>query len=281
MKLNFEFCAVPISVLKRTDFTSTEKLLYSVLLGFQANGDSWASNEYLAEILGCNTSTIVRSLQDLERKGGIKRDTQQINKFKKERTIKALNLSVNPQMQNAPTEDAKCTSYQMQNAPRTQMQNAPILNKSLLNNGLEKEKSASKESPHIPAEILELKKKAVTMKDQLNTAEVVTDRQGRKRVKLSNGKVQDANFKNIFLTKEEKQKVIERFTKEFPEDYSHYLYLAMEKLNDWIDANKTKALGLSCHYRTLLKWPLADAKKAHIDDLRTFNAEQQKERYAR
>lgn len=281
MKLNFEFCAVPVSILKRKDLTTTEKLLYSVLLGFQVNGDCWASNEYLAEVLGCNTSTIVRSLQDLEKKNCIKRDTQQVNKFKKERTIKALNLSVNSQMQNAPTEDAKCTSYQMQNAPRTQMQNAPILDKLLLNNGLEKEKSASIETPHTPIEILELSKKSKTMKEQLKEAQVVVDKKGQNRVKLTNGKVQDPKFKNIFLSKEERSKLEDRFTKEFASEWQHYIYLSLERLDSWIDDNKTKALALSSHYLTLLKWPLAEAKKAYIDDIRTFNAEQQKERYAR
>lgn len=135
-KLNFEFCAVPVSILKRSDLTAGEKLLYSVLLGYQSNGDCWASNEHLCEILGCCVSTIKRGLEELERKNCIRRNTQQINKFKKERTITALILGTNTEGQNEPSGGSKRTSLQGQNEPRTEGQNEPLLDNSLLNNSM-------------------------------------------------------------------------------------------------------------------------------------------------
>jgi hypothetical protein len=144
-----------------------------------------------------------------------------------------------------------------------------------------KERAVLEKLPHSPPELLELFNKKETMKEQLKGAEIVTDKKGIKRVKLKNGKVQDQKFKNIFLTNEQRLKLKDRFTQDFGEEWEHYIILAFEMLDTWIDDNKTKALALSCHYRTILKWPLAEAKKARIDDLRTFNAEQQKERYAR
>jgi DNA-binding transcriptional regulator YhcF (GntR family) len=135
-KLNFEFCAVPVSILKRTDFTANEKLLYSVLLGFQANGDSWASNEYLADMLGCHVNTINNGLISLEAKNAIKRNTQQINKFKKERTIEAK--FIKDEHKNCVSETQKLCSHEHKNCAGTEHKNCALLDNSLLDNRLDK-----------------------------------------------------------------------------------------------------------------------------------------------
>lgn len=277
-KLKFEFCPVPVNILSRTDFTANEKLLYSLLLGYQANGDAWASNESLAETLGCHINTINNTLKELEAKKAIRRDTQQINKFKKERKIHTSFIS--NEHKNCVTEAQKLCSHEHKNCAGDEHKNCASLDNTLLDKRIDK-KAVLEKLPHLPPEILDLTEKKPTMKEQLKDAKIVIDEKGNKRVQLTNGKLQDQTFKNIFLTTQERAKIRDRFNQEFSEEWKFYFIHAFKVFDDWLDDNKAKGLALKSHYKTILKWPLAEAKKARLDDLRTFNAESQKERYAR
>jgi len=71
-----------------------------------------------------------------------------------------------------------------------------------------------------------------------------------------------SNSELVFLTKEQKQKVKERFLKCFGKEAQNYLSYAVEILDSYITNNK-KGQKYKDHYKVLIGWPLEKAQEKY------------------
>ena len=83
------FTKLPNELLKDRNISDFDKLLYAVILSFQ-DRVCYATNEYLADLLGRDISTISKHLTKLETKHYIKRERKPKKYGGKERIIKPL-----------------------------------------------------------------------------------------------------------------------------------------------------------------------------------------------
>lgn len=238
------FSIIPTLVLESEKLSPADKLIFSVLFGFRLTQKCWASNDYISDKTKISIPTVNRSLKTLERYGFISRVTTQSGMIKKREIIISdiedigINLS---EVRNDPSYDQNDQTHDQNDTTTNQIDHPPMIKMisphdqndqsidNIINNIIDKNIHTQK----IPA-------------------------------KLSDGE----ESKVVLLTNPEKKKLLERFKKQFGEDfYRDYLMFAVEALDSYI-TNDKKGRKYKDHYKVLIGWPLEKA-------IQKFNLDQQ------
>lgn len=239
------FSIIPTVVLENADLSPADKLIFSVLFGFRLTQKCWASNNYISEKTKISIPTVNRSLKTLEKYGFISRVTTQEGMIKKREIVIAEIEEVGiklvevqndpPHDQNDQTDDQNDRgSNQNDHLPMIKMISTPDQNDQSIDNIIN------------------------------NIIDNVIEEEPKHAVKLSDG--EESKF--VFLKTSEKKKLIERFKKQFGNDfYRDYLMFAVEALDSYI-ANEKKGKKYKDHYKVLINWPMEKA-------IAKFNLDQQ------
>lgn len=232
------FSIIPTLVLESEKLSPADKLIFSVLFGFRLTQKCWASNDYISEKTKISIPTVNRSLKTLERYGFISRVTTQTGMIKKREIIISdiedigINLS---EVRNDPSYDQNDQTHDQNDTTTNQIDHPPMI-------------------------------KMISSDDQNDQSiyNIINNNNiyPKTPCKLPDG----TNSELVFMTKEQKLKIQDRFLRLFGEDAQVYLGYAVEALDAYITNNK-KARKYKDHYKVLIGWPLEKAQeKFRIDN---------------
>lgn len=88
-----DYIIIPEKVVEDSNLSSTDKLVYGIILRLtRSNGYCWATNKYIADMLGFTTRTISESVRKLKVLGYINSGMNNDEKYKTFRKISIDNI---------------------------------------------------------------------------------------------------------------------------------------------------------------------------------------------